>query len=477
MQLKRILRFDPSRLIGKEKYIQRKALKRWSTQMGIQYTDRSNATDLLEPLKLAVLELDRLGVELWWQPEPEPGGKEADMPIKRVSNLVLEKLRNAGDMRPQYKRNKCLLKMALKNIIILKGFYLEKFMSQSRPPKIKNGKPFVKNAPEIVLTRKKGPCIVASEDGYILILYIPKYVQAESETLMRRTLEDFTDLVPPKRDTKCGDRRANFLTAPAKQVERDWAEYLGEPAPDSEAEEEEGTWDAPYPNPDPFRAFPEETDQMDPAALHHCLNWIARGQQGRKPPVVSTELRAALANEAKSAAFLAHHVGRSLTDNSLNDLMRLFHPVFYHLLCQLRDKLFNAENPPPVSWDAWSSIFSFQSIGFNRQTRMHRDPAGMHGGLDVLFLLGDHTGGRMKWQDLNVKADWLPGDLCAFDGKVFSHGIEEWKGSKRYCFIYFVHRNVFSHFGLPSSCCFPSVSELRVSLGMSDDSKKQDESD
>ncbi|KAG8794796.1 hypothetical protein FRC12_021529 [Ceratobasidium sp. 428] len=74
------------------------------------------------------------------------------MPIKRVSDLVLKELKNTGDMHPQYKRNKYLLKMALKNIIILKGFYLEKLLSQSCPPKIKNGKLFIKNAPKIVLT-------------------------------------------------------------------------------------------------------------------------------------------------------------------------------------------------------------------------------------------------------------------------------------------------------------------------------------
>ncbi|KAG8725295.1 hypothetical protein FRC09_003132 [Ceratobasidium sp. 395] len=504
VRLKRILRFDPGRIYpGPTMYRQRKALKRYLGQMGIQHSNR-NGTDLLELLRRGVVEMDRLGIELWFQPEGTDGLKDEDIPVTRVSDEVLQVLRSSRNMRPYRMKNKSILATALKNKgrsglllrlvcadslfcpVIVPGFYLEQFMGQSRPPKIKDGGPFVPGAPEIVLKRRDGPRAVVSEDMYILIIYCPEYLEAESQILMRETLEDFTNLVPPKPDTRSGDRRAQVLPhlntpdsvrgkTPAKRVEKDWAEYLGEPAPDSVAEEEEEPWKAPYPNSHPL-SDPPELDKMDPASLHHCINWIARGQQGKKPPVVSTELRAALKNEESTAAFIALHLGKFLTDQCLNDLVRLFHPTFYRLLCQLRDKLFNADNPPPVSWDVWSSIFTFQSIGFNRQTRMHRDAAGMHGGLDVLFLLGDHRGGRMKWQDLNVKAEWLPGDLCAFDGKVFSHGIENWVGNKRYCFIYFVHRNVFKHFGLPDSCCFPSVAELEVTLGMRDDSDAMDES-
>lgn len=101
---------------------------------------------------------------------------------------------------------------------------------------------------------------------------------------------------------------------------------------------------------------------------------------------------------------------------------------------------------------------------------MHRDPAGMLGGLDVLYLLGNFDeGGDLFFQYLNVTLEWLPGDLCAFDGKVFSHGVKPWKGNKRHCFIYFVHRNVLSHFGLPSSLPFPHLNEFieanRVMMG------------
>ncbi|QRV97806.1 hypothetical protein RhiJN_25825 [Ceratobasidium sp. AG-Ba] len=426
---------------------------------------------LLGRLQEAVVVLHQSGFELWYQESGRRGIKTEDMPVIRVPDVVLQKLAKQEKILPWMRFNKSALKQAYTNKVVLKGFRLADFLSRSRLPSIKNAKPFVKGADWVILTRNDGPRMVISEDGYILLLYIPNYFDDENRALMERTLDAYTSVVPPKIDNDKGDKRSSrrylpFLDTgslgdnhtPAKQVDEDWAEYLGSPLAD------ESHSGLPWINPSP--TFPPQRHSMDPASFHHCLGWFARGQYGRKPPVVSTELRAAFKSKETLEDFIAHHIGKSMADHRINDLIMHLHPTFYQLMCRLRNELFEAELPPPVLWDVWSSIFTFQSVGFNRQTEMHRDAAGMHGGLDVLFLLGDHTGGRMRWPDLPVKADWLPGDLCAFDGKILSHGIERWSGSKRLCFIYFAHRNVLSHFGLPDTCCYPSESEIVKTLDL-----------
>ncbi|KAG9097312.1 hypothetical protein FRC07_010806 [Ceratobasidium sp. 392] len=138
---------------------------------------------------------------------------------------------------------------------------------------------------------------------------------------------------------------------PAKEVEEEWADYLGLSSADSNSDE--GPPLPPLPNPQPT---PDTLpDLLDPASIHHCFAWVAHGQNGHKPPVTSTKLRAAFRSKESLAAFLAHHIGKSMADQRINNLILHFHLVFYRLMCQLHHELFEAELPPPVLWDVWSS--------------------------------------------------------------------------------------------------------------------------
>lgn len=148
---------------------------------------------------------------------------------------------------------------------------------------------------------------------------------------------------------------------------------------------------------------------------------------------------------------------KELVDLRINDLICQLHPRFYELMRMLKLALMRDQCPPPEFWEVWHSEFAFLSVGFNRQTSIHRDAGGMRGGLDALFLVGNFTRGDLYLQDFGLEVEWRAGDFCCFDGKTFSHEVREWDGEDRKCFIYFVHANVMKHFGLDTSVPFPTV--------------------
>ncbi|KAF8595560.1 hypothetical protein BDV93DRAFT_403007, partial [Ceratobasidium sp. AG-I] len=76
----------------------------------------------------------------------------------------------------------------------------------------------------------------------------------------------------------------------------------------------------------------------------------------------------------------------------------------------------------------WTSPFPCFGFGINRQTLKHRDTSGLSGGMDVIGVLGDFTGGTLSLQDLNAEFEWRPGCLGAFDGYDLTHEVLGWEG-------------------------------------------------
>ncbi|KAG9102287.1 hypothetical protein FS749_009627 [Ceratobasidium sp. UAMH 11750] len=424
-----ILPFRPSVLIGPKPYNNRKKLNRWLKILGLPESNRGG-TVIRSRLLEATAALHTAGIQLYFQPECLPGMKTKDLaPPSLISEIEIASVLKQANLVPSFHLNRDCVREAYEQRVVLDGFRLSEFLESfdKKPPPIKGGGPY-QGREKIRFRREDGPRLLVDEDGVILFLYLPGYLTDENQSEIDEALEAFCAEVRPTPDAGCQDRRANqeANTDPAKEVDELWDGWC--------------------------RA----------ASQHHCLAWIARGQAGHMDPVTSRQLRAAFQKKSPDAvpALLRYYIWKSMLDQRINDLVRRLHPAFYDLLLELRQRLSDSDIPPPVLWDVWSSIFAFQAVGFNRQTRMHRDSAGMEGGLDLLFLLGDFEGGDLEVQDLGLEVDWLPGDLCAFDGKIFSHGIKSWRGQKRRCFIYFVHRNVLKHFGLPTTLPFPLVSEL-----------------
>ncbi|KAG8739111.1 hypothetical protein FRC10_006130 [Ceratobasidium sp. 414] len=454
--LRRIIPFRPEVLMSDEACkIDQQKLKRWAMLLGVTKLNSNNTTlcmDILSNVRLLLL----MGVLFFFQPSALPGQDPRTLPDPTpLTDLECQKVIDFLDLRPQFKYNQAIMKLALKNQVTLTGFYLEKYIEDFRKkaPKIKNGKP-LKGLKWQKWKRADGPRILVSEDGYILFLYIPCYLTEENISRVCTGLTRFTALVPPKPDKGSGDSRAHQSTSTSQTSS----------TKNDTSEANEALWDN----------WIASHDRVDAASLHQCLAWIARGQAGHRNPTTSSELKAAFLKTKQPEALaqlMQYHLWKHHVDLSINDLIRRLHPEFHNLMADLRGRLHASQIPPPVIWEVWGSIFSFQSVGFNRQTEMHRDSAGMEGGLDVLFLVGQFKGGNLRLQDLALEVEWLPGDLCAFDGKLFSHGIDCWIGKSREVFIYFVHANVLRHFHMKDSLPFPTLADFKARVERAKDKK------
>ncbi|KAG8719295.1 hypothetical protein FRC08_003179 [Ceratobasidium sp. 394] len=443
--------------------------------------------------------LHDLGFTLVYQDE-RPGWQGGEPGVSPLSPLEIDTAKAHRDMKPLYGLNTDMLRLAYDKRIVLDGFnlrdFLKKFHSRQRPA-IKNGHPF-KHRKWIKLRRSDGPCMVVSEDGYILLLSVPGYLDEKTMAQVGLGLDQYCALVPPTSDVGSSDSRANQPDPPASNNTPSDHPIDPQATPDNQAkandkEKPKGprrssrlqakSAQAPkkVKNAPSLKRVKKKLKEMFKAlargrfhdgagSFHQCLLWIARGQEGHMEPVTSTELKKAFRSGDVEAVnrLLYYHMWKQVLDQRINDLVRKLHLEFFYLLKELKKKIRASPAPPQVLWDVWGSLFTFQAVGFNRETEMHRDSAGMEGGLDVLFLLGKFEGGNLKFQDLAIDMEWQPGDLCMFDGKLFSHGVSPWEapeGGERRCFIYFVHASVLRHFGLSDSLSFPHISRFAANNG------------
>lgn len=152
---------------------------------------------------------------------------------------------------------------------------------------------------------------------------------------------------------------------------------------------------------------------------------------------------------------------KSPLDQRINNIVSWWFPKFHAATTQCKAKVIDAAKPKGELVAAWESIYPHVALGYNRETHKHRDCGGLTHGLDCLLLTGEFEGGDLYLQDLNLVVEWRPGDFCAFDGKTFTHEVREWSGKERLCFIYFVKRNIFEHFGVgPLSP--PKVADVHI---------------
>jgi hypothetical protein len=142
--------------------------------------------------------------------------------------------------------------------------------------------------------------------------------------------------------------------------------------------------------------------------------------------------------------------GMREVNHQVDHLIQMLHPALGHSLSKLQKLIIEQGSEcSQVLENDWSSPYPCAGFGFNRTTSIHRDSKGLRNGLEVLFLLGEFEGGKLRLQDLNMELEWLPRFLCVFDGHTFSHEVAEWSGGQRTCFIYFCRATTFQTLGAP----------------------------
>jgi hypothetical protein len=140
---------------------------------------------------------------------------------------------------------------------------------------------------------------------------------------------------------------------------------------------------------------------------------------------------------------------KSPSDDCITHLLSLAYPKLTAVFACLKERL--SEQPSPICdiMNHWNSSFPAMCIAFDRTTGRHRDQNGCHHGVDVMYPLGDFSGGDFCLPELGISFRWTPGCLAAIDGRTFTHEVFDWSGEERICVIHFIRRFVLDHLEVP----------------------------
>jgi hypothetical protein len=177
---------------------------------------------------------------------------------------------------------------------------------------------------------------------------------------------------------------------------------------------------------------------------------------------MSLHFRNALADQClhETVQFLE---AKRLFDKKVSYLTDIIHPSLSDSMRKLRVHMSAVKGPTEVTLiNGWTSAFPCFGIGINRTTGLHRDTQGIRGGLDIIGILGTFTiGGDLELPDLNLRLEWKPGCLGAFDGYDFRHKVNSWTGGSRVALISFCRQTTWSALGLDSTLSRPTATECR----------------
>jgi hypothetical protein len=157
---------------------------------------------------------------------------------------------------------------------------------------------------------------------------------------------------------------------------------------------------------------------------------------------------------------------KRLFDQKVSYLTNIIHPSLSSCMRELRSHMSAVKGPTEVALiNGWTSAFPCFGMGINRTTGLHRDTRGLRGGLDIIGVLGTFTmGGDLELPDLNLRVEWRPGCLGAFDGYDFRHKVNSWTGGSRVALISFCRQTTWSGLGLDSTLSRPTASECQARL-------------
>ncbi|EUC53972.1 hypothetical protein RSOL_023400, partial [Rhizoctonia solani AG-3 Rhs1AP] len=204
--------------------------------------------------------------------------------------------------------------------------------------------------------------------------------------------------------------------------------------------------------------------EYEPFAYYWSPGWCQRGMQFLRPIQMSSQfcnaLRLAL---GPTIAFLE---AKRLLDKKIARLTDIIQPSLSDNMRTLRAHMLAIKGPSQVAVaNGWTSAFPCYGVAINRVTGMHRDQGGFRGGLDVIGVLGTFkNGGDLDLPDLNLRLEWTPGCLGAFDGYDFRHMVHKWSGGSRVTLISFCRKSTWDALKLVPAITRPNISECREEL-------------
>ncbi|KAG8721215.1 hypothetical protein FRC08_014948 [Ceratobasidium sp. 394] len=369
---------------------------------------------------------------------PEESTVKTLKPVKRATE---------GKVRSDQRRLLLnMLEKAYDNRIVLpfRMSDLRRARDSSSGVKITNGGPFGDlHREKTVLRAEDGPRLVVDLDEEIILTYLPGLIGKGLRYALEKSLDKLVKLCPPEVDKGQGDRRSNVS---GKKTST---------------------------NPTLPQLASLSVDQLAPGAYYWSPGWYGTGQENVSQLQVSVPFRQALAAQEQ------HEVGNVLEAKRNYDwmtdcLLSILHEPLRQSMRALLDKL--AEEPDPVgevTRQGWTSSFPCVAFAFNRESGKHRDSKGIRGGLDVIGVLGSFSGGRLKFQDLNMEADWVPGCLGAFDGFDLTHEVAPWAGNHRIALISFCRGATWKGLKLARTVSHPSLSTFSTALSRAKEVRKE----
>jgi hypothetical protein len=97
---------------------------------------------------------------------------------------------------------------------------------------------------------------------------------------------------------------------------------------------------------------------------------------------------------------------------------------------------------------SWNSVFSAIDVIVNRQTPQYRDAGGRQSSYDLLVTAGTYKSAYFDIMDLGIHLEYNPGTVVAIAGKMLRHGIIDWTGGERICYMHYMRNNVHNHFNV-----------------------------
>ncbi|KAG8720480.1 hypothetical protein FRC08_000128 [Ceratobasidium sp. 394] len=274
------------------------------------------------------------------------------------------------------------------------------------------------------------------------------------------------------------DEDLDESTSISDDEDEDWTEAAGEPMDVSSSEDSETGSDCSDYGEEAARQAKIELDQLEeeetleslrrgklPASSYYwSAGWYGTGMENKRPMVMSSQFKKALSPASRPATIRLLVAKREFDDRTRHLTAILSHGLYTELE-RLRSHMRRKGGAVGEAVKTgWTSLFPCVAVGFNRTTRLHRDSKGFRNGLDVIGVLGNFTGGNLRFRDPNVVLEWLPGCLAAFDGYDLAHEVEPWEGYCRATLISFCRSSSWRGLKLPLSVPMPTLERLKENL-------------
>ncbi|GAB1528452.1 hypothetical protein RhiTH_011646 [Rhizoctonia solani] len=450
------------------------------------------------------------------------GSEEAVRNAPIPDESLRRRKRKSGRERLAKTENDMIRKMldavtkALNNTIQL-DFYLSEFeLQRTRGIGVHTAGAFKGLDKEpIRLTRSGGPAVLTDKAGIPILWYFPDFIGKGLQTNLMRTVASLASVYRPAPDSEICDRRTTLPQlvqddphsskaryATRSQTSRAALHMPEDPEVHSTSQEEPidfspCTMEEPAYVPDNQLVPPayEEVDGEITIAGHYTPSlslhqssdsvpddqgsaladlssfayylspgWSQTGMQYKKPIQMLVHLRGALLEAtSETIAFLK---AKRLFDKQIIELTDIIQPSLSQSLRKLKAHMSAIQGPTGTTvTNGWTSAFPCYGVAVNRTTGMHRDSKGIRAGLDIIGVLGTfNSGGDLELPDLNLRLEWTPGVLGAFDGYDFRHMVHEWTGGSRVALISFCRQSTWTALGLTPDVSRPTVAQCRGQL-------------